>query len=209
MIFLSTGRCGTRRLWEILRAVLPGSYAVVHQVPLARLANVVGNLAFYGLVPEAVPDRLYRRIVRPYMGGTGFVSTDPLTAMIVPREFATAENVCLVHVEREPEAFARSFYRWTRSRPRSFVAHNLVPLWQPGLWPLENALSPRILEKYQAVCRRKNAHFAQRFGGAPNYHRLSVAEVFSGTRLQELVNRFFGLDVVIPPEELEKRSNAS
>jgi flavodoxin len=48
LIFVSTGRCGTKRIAEILKEKLPeDKFAVQHQMNISRIANILGNLMYY------------------------------------------------------------------------------------------------------------------------------------------------------------------
>ena len=44
LIFVSTGRCGTKRIYELLSQYLMKNVSVVHQMNFSRLANVLGTI---------------------------------------------------------------------------------------------------------------------------------------------------------------------
>ena len=156
LLFVSTGRCGTKRIAQILRKYLPEEFAVVHQMPFSRLANLIGNLLFYMGPSERIKQPIYHLMTSRYFPGRHFICSDPLTAMIIPRGDVYSPDVCIVHILRDPEVFAESFFRLSRQRLTSFVAHNLIPLWQIGLWPFENFLNPGVKKKYMKIAKIKN-----------------------------------------------------
>ena len=210
LIFLSTGRCGTKRIAQILAEKLPGDrYAVVHQMKWSRLANVVGNLLYYFGNWEKLNEFLYSFVISGYECGKSFVSTDPLTAMVVPARYANSPDVCLVHILRENAAFADSMFSLSRSRWKSLIAHNFVPLWQPCIWPAENLLNKNIRKKYEKICALKNDFFKAKYSNSPYYHRVNMSDVFSTDILQQLTNEWFNEKIEIWPADLERKANES
>ena len=207
MLLVSTGRCGTTRMAQILRKHLPPEYKVFHQVRFARLANLAGHLMYYTGGPEAVKRRLFSLVTESFAGGKPYITTDPLTAMIIPEEMVSSPEVCIVHVMREPASLAESFFRLSRKRAKSFIAHNFVPFWQPGLWPLQNLLDPRVLERYQRVARLKAEYFDRRYGKNPHYLRVPMEDIFRTDVLERTVNAFFGAGIRIPPADLAEKAN--
>ena len=210
MIFLSTGRCGTTRIAQILREKLPrDTFAVVHQMRFSRIANVVGNVMYYFGQSNRIKRVLYSRITSGYERSRHFVSTDPLTAMIVPDEYKSSASVLFVHIVRDDTAFARSMLRFSRSRFKSFIAHTIIPLWQPGIWPFENLLKREMIDKYIAVSVRKNAFFHKNFANHPNYLEVDMDTLFTTDALARISNRWFGTNFTITREDLKKRANES
>jgi hypothetical protein len=210
LIFVSTGRCGTTRLGEILRDKLPkDQYVVEHQVSISRMANVLGNLMYYLGNSEKIKRWVFNKLLRKYARGKHFISTDPLTAMVIPNEILNKPETYIIHVTREPKSFAKSFYKFSRGRALSFIAHNFVPLWQPTVWPLENIINPKIRKKYERVNWLKNRWFEKQYGNLPNYHKISFEEIFQGTILQETVNQCLSENLTISNEDLMKKSNKS
>jgi hypothetical protein len=207
LIFVSTGRCGTKRIAQILRKYLPEEYAVVHQMPFSRLANVVGNLLFYLGPSDKFKRLLYKFIITSYCREKYFICSDPLTAMLIPKDFIDSADVCLVHIERSPEAFADSFFKLSRRRINSFIAHNFIPYWQIGIWPLENCISGRIKEKYVRVAKLKNKLFTEMYSASPNYVRIEMTEIFNSDFLSNLIFKFFNYEVIIPSNELKIKAN--
>lgn len=209
LIFVSTGRCGTARIAQLLREKLSDDYSVVHQMRYSRLANIIGNVMLYVGESNSIKRLLYEFIVSGYEGRNHFISTDPLTAMIIPDEYISSPEVCIVHIIRDDTSFARSFFSFSRSRLKSFIAHNFIPFWQPGVWPLENILNRNIGKKYQAVSKLKNAFFSKKYSVNPKYYQVRMGDIFTAPVLQDIVNGFFGEDISMSTGDLSIRANES
>lgn len=207
LIFVSTGRCGTKRIAQILRKYLPEEFAVVHQMPFSRLANVIGNLFFYLGSSEKIKHFLYNLIIKKYSRGKHFVCSDPLTSMVIPKDYIDSADVCIVQIERSPKAFADSFFKLSRRSVNSFLAHNLIPFWQIGLWPFENFLHPDVKSKYIKIAEIKNNYFAQTYASNPSYERVGMETIFSSNFLSDLIRVHFHYNVAIPTQELEIKAN--
>ena len=110
LIFVSAGRCGTTRITQILKEYLPVEFSIQHQMPFSRLANIIGNIFFYFGQSEKLNIYIYKFITSRYSKGKHFICTDPLTSMIIPKEYIESEDVCIVHILREPKEFAESFF---------------------------------------------------------------------------------------------------
>ena len=210
MFFVSTGRCGTKRVAEILQQVLPSAYSVMHQTKYARLANILGNMRYYFPVFAHLTEPLYYYIMKKNSrDGSHIISTDPLTSMIIPEALIKSPSTAIIHIVRDEDAFARSIYRFTRTRKKSFIAHNMIPLWQPSLWPLENLMSKSILEKYRKIHRQKNVYLSKRYAENPNYKKVTMEKIFSNGFLSQLVSGFFKHDISIPLADLKIKANAT
>jgi len=210
LIFVSPGRCGTKRIAEILKEKLPAEeFAVTHQMNFSRLANIVGNLMYYFGQSEKIKEKLYNLIVSKHINGKHFITSDPLTAMIIPKKWVENENVCIVQITRDPEEFAESFYRFSRKKMKSFIAHNFIPFWQPRVLPLENLLSSIIKKKYEKVRQEKEFFFDTVYEGNPNYIKVDVNKLFDVNFIGKLANLLFYQSIEVKPGELSIKSNQS
>lgn len=207
LIFVSTGRCGTKRIAQILNQYLPEEFAIVHQMPFSRLANFVGNIFFYLGYTEKFKYLLYNSITSKYRRRKHFICSDPLTAMIIPKAYIDLKDVCIVHIVRNADTFAESFFNLSRQRSNSFIAHNLIPFWQIGIWPLENCLNPEIKKKYRKIAELKNNYFTQAYSSNPNYKRVKMKIIFSSNFLNDLVYDFFHYAADIPAQALKMKAN--
>lgn len=211
LIVVSTGRCGTKRLKEILSDVLADkNITIEHQVSQSRWANVIGNLLYYIGGSESVKKLIYFNIIRRYATHNHFVITDPLTAMVIPKKILLRDNTFILHIERESASFGRSFYQFSRKKTPSFIAHNFIPFWQITLWPLENFIKgKRIQTKYAAIAKRKNAWFQKHYGTSNNYRHVMFEQLFQERLIREIISEIFNLKIDINPELLSVKSNKS
>lgn len=208
LIFVSPGRCGTTRIAEILKERLPQEkFAVTHQMPFSRLANIVGNLMYHFGQSEKIKEILYNFIVSRYINGKHFITTDPLTAMVIPQKWVASDKVCIVQITREPDSFAKSFYCFSRKNPKSFIAHNFVPFWQIGVLPLENLFGSGIKIKYEKLSKKKESFFDTLYAKNPNYIKIDIKKMFNTDFIAELINRFFYIPIKVEPDELSIKSN--
>jgi len=207
LLFASTGRCGTKRIAQILNKYLPEEFTAIHQMPFSRPANLVGNMLFYLGSSEKIKHRLYNFITSKYRREKHFICSDPLTAMIIPKAYVDSGDVCIVHIVRDTEAFADSFFNLTRQRFSSFIAHNLIPFWQIGMWPLENCLNSEIKKKYGKIAGLKNNYFTEAYSSNPNFKKVEMGTIFSSNFLNNLIHDFFHYAADIPAQELKIKTN--
>jgi hypothetical protein len=207
LIFVSAGRCGTTRIAQILTEYLPVEFSVQHQMPFSRLANIIGNVFFYLGRSEKIKSRLYNSITARYYRGKHFICTDPLTSMIIPREHINSKDVCIVHIFREPKEFAESFFRFSRKKAKSFIAHNFIPLWQIGVWPMENLINKNIQKKYSEIMELKNKYFEDNYSFNPNYIKVGMDKIFNSDFLGNKILNFFNYNISITDKDLKIKAN--
>jgi len=207
LIFVSAGRCGTTRIAQILKEYLPVEFSVQHQMTYSRLANIIGNIFFYFGQSEKLKNKLYKFITSRYFQGKHFICTDPLTSMIIPKEYIDSGDVCIVHIFREQKEFAESFFNFSRNKLKSFIAHNFIPFWQIGIWPLENLLNGDIKKKYNKVAELKNEYFVKKYSSNPNFLKIEMDEVFNSNFLRDIIYNFFNHDILITEEDLKIKAN--
>ena len=206
LIFVSVGRCGTKRLTEILQDKSK-DISVTHQMPISRAANIIGNILYLTGAGGVIKKKIYTHIIRTHSKGKNFICTDPLTAMMIPENLIKDDNIMIVHIIRSKKPFAKSFFKISRTRFKSFIAHNIIPFWQIGIFPLENSLNKKILLKYEQLCDRKNQYFTETYSRNPHYIQISMNELFSTSCIERIVNNFFDENIHISKEELSIRSN--
>ncbi len=207
VIFVSTGRCGTKRLYEILSEHLPDDYAVVHQTFLSRLSNILGNIMFYTGSWEWLREKLYLAIIKKYAYKKHFVITDPLTSMVIPKSIVNRNNTYIVHIERNADDFAESFFNFSRKRVFSFIAHNFIPFWQLSVWPLENILNSDIKEKYIKISSLKNIYFKKMFYMQKKYNLIYFENLFLEETFVFFYEKIFNFEMNINKKELLLKSN--
>jgi hypothetical protein len=212
ILFVSTGRCGTTRLKEILSSELSDKgFVVNHQMKGSRIANIIGNILYYTGGGTRIKEFLFKKLINKNSGPSGFISTDPLTSMIIPESILSSPETHIIHIYREPISFGESFYRFTRKRLFSFVAHNFIPLWQINIWPLENTLRKKgeMVIKYAQIAKIKRLWFEQQYSASSNFRTCSMKKLFSNNFLETYFRDELNLDIVIDKQELITKANES
>jgi hypothetical protein len=207
IIFVSTGRCGTKRLYELLQSKHLDA-VVKHQMPFSRLANVVGHFMFAFKEYEYLKEKLYQFIIARFLYKKSFISTDPLTAMVIPQKIINDPDTMIVHISRAEVEVAQSFFKISRKRVKSLIAHNLIPFWQIGIMPLENLLNRKIIDKYKHVCELKNYFFYKKYSLNPNYKHVTMEDIFYSNALSNILKTFLEENVVFTNQEMYKKSNS-
>ncbi|MEH0022030.1 MAG: hypothetical protein V6Z89_20425 [Desulfobacter sp.] len=206
IFFVSTGRCGTRRIYEILKEKCPGT-VVRHQMPCSRLANIVGNLMYIFGQSDRIKKIFCNIILARHPHKKHFISCDPLTAMMIPYQEILNPNTMVIHVYRPKNTFADSFFRRSRTRVKSLIAHNFIPFWQIGVWPLENILNKNIKNKYIRVHELKYDFFQKQYSKNPNFKQITMEEVFKSDFLEKTINLFLNQNLSISNKDLAIISN--
>ena len=206
IIFVSTGRCGTKRLYEILKTKKLNA-VVKHQMRFSRIANVVGHFMYSVKESDYVKERLYNIITSDFLYKQCFICTDPLTSMIIPKKVINDPDTMIVHITRPEDEVACSLFKISRNRLKSFIAHNFIPFWQIGILPLENLINNKVINKYRNMCKMKNLYFYEKYSSNPNYIKISMEEVFYTETLTKLLKAFLDKDVTFSSLEMSKKSN--
>lgn len=159
---------------------------------------------------EWLKNLLFKRINKTYIRDKNYINTDPLTSLIIPKSVLRRKNTHIIHLYRNNEDFANSFFRFTRLRRFSFIAHNFIPFWQPYLWPLENMISgEKVKLKYEFINEKKNHWFLSNYGGDSNFAQISMEELFTTDRLSNILTHIFNLPVNIDSNDLNQKANQS
>lgn len=204
LFFVSTGRCGTKRIAEILKEYLPSEvFSIQHQMDVSRISNIVGNIMYYSGQWEWIKTILYHHILKKYEGQKKLICSDPLISMMLPKEAIEDPDTTIIYLIRDKEEFAESFFRFSRKRFQSFLAHNFIPFWQIGIWPLENILNPRIKEKYKLLWKKKNNWLTQYYQLKP----VNMKNIFKENYLSSIIQKTFHNKINIPGHSLQLKSN--
>ena len=209
LFFISTGRCGTHRIHEILGEKLP-SFKVIHHIQFSRIIYMIGNFMFIFGQINFIKKLLFKFLLSRSIGvNDKLISIDGRICFIIPDEYIKRKDVKIVHIGRENKSFAESMFKFSRFNIKNLIAHNLIPFWQLFLFPFENVLNRNVLKKYEKISRVKNEYFKNKYSLNPYYEYFDYKEIFQDTILQDLVNNAFGTKIKIAPEELNIRANAS
>lgn len=210
MFFVSNGRCGTTRIQEILNNHLDDTdFTVKHQMRYSRIANIIGNITYLNGNYEWVKEKIFKNIIKKYDAKKNFISTDPLTSMLIPQSYAFSNKVAIVHVVRESNSFANSFIKLSKTNFGSFVAHNLIPFWQISIFPFERIWNRNIKQKYINLNEEKNHWFEKKYSKNPNYIKINMKKLFTNNYLESIINDFFDTKIHVSKEELKIKSNAT
>lgn len=210
LIFVSPGRCGTTRIADIFNEKLPSDkFAVTHQMSLSRVANILGNMMYYTRESEIVKEKIYEFLLHKYANRKYFITSDPLTAMILPRRIINNDNVCIIQIIRDSESFSNSLFRLTRKNIKSFIAHNFIPFWQLYILPFENIFNYRLEYKYKKIAEIKNDFFYNKYSNNLYFMQMSMQEIFSTNFLSNIVSEFFGYNIDVDASELYKKVNSA
>jgi len=208
IIIVSTGRCGTTRITEILSKYLPSSYAAIHQGEISRLCNVLGTFMMKHGQVEWLKKLLFKSLLPKDLDG--FVITDPLISLVIPKEYVLSRKVAILHLTRDGKDFGKSFYRFTRTKKKSFIAHNFIPFWQPEVFLFENMIKgEKMMSKYEQVAQKKNNYFQKIYAQNPFYKKLDMNVAFTTNELENFTNTFLKTSITIPLNEFTQKSNQS
>jgi len=207
MFFVSNGRCGTTRIQEILNSHLDDSFTVVHQMKYSRIGNIIGNIFYIFGSNKKIKEKIFDSIINKYDTKINFISTDSLSAMLIPQKYINSNKVAIVHIVRASNDFADSFIRFSKSRLKSIIAHNIIPFWQIGIYPFERMWNKNIKQKYIKLNDVKNKWFEKNYSKNQNYVKINMQQIFTNDNLENIVNKFFSTDIKISEEELKTKSN--
>lgn len=209
LIIVSTGRCGTVRLTEILTKNLSDSYYVAHQQNKSRKANVLGNLFYYVGSNEKFKIKIYTKNLNKTTKSK-IIITDPLISMMIPEEMIFSENVAIFHIFRDSLSFGKSFYQFSRKKVKSFIAHNFIPFWQIGIFPFQNILfGKKMINSYKKTADKKNKWFIEKYSKNKYFVSISMKEVFNSDKLEKYLNHFFASEIKINANDFLVKSNTS
>lgn len=214
VFLLSTGRTGTKKLAEYVQKHCHSRVAVDHQVGISPVVNMLANMRYAGIPVDPLISAAIRRMIAARASCDCYINCDPLLSFCLPWVDLADFDVRFVHIVRTDEDFARSMINWQFSRPKSFIAHNLLPFWQPGLWPLQNLLrgfdKAYLMRTYKAIWRTKNDFFETTFRDRSPYLRVGFSDLYGpGTPVFQQVVDFMGITVDFVPEEFYQKVNAS
>ncbi|HNR12656.1 MAG TPA: hypothetical protein PLG17_08570 [Thermodesulfobacteriota bacterium] len=212
---LSTGRTGTKKLADYIVKHCDAQIAVDHQVGISQVMNMLANMRYAGFLPvQPLISHAVRRLIKSRSTGDCYINCDPLLSFCLPWVDFSGFDVRFLHIVRTDEDFARSMINWQFSRPKSFVAHNLVAFWQPGLWPLQHLMhgfdKQYLLQTYKSIWRVKNDLFESTFKEHARYLKVEFKDLYGTEEPVFLqVVDFMGIAVDFIPDEFYQKVNAS
>jgi len=216
IFFLTTGRTGTKKIAGYLQELCPPEVAVDHQTPGARFINVLANMHYHGFPAGKIITKKIQAILAKHKDKEYYINCDPLLSFGLCCVDFTELEVAFVHIQRKTDDFAKSMINWQFSKAKSYIAHNFVPFWQPGIWPFEHIVHFYNKEwmklKYRQVWQIKNRIFEKEFRDKYPYLKVEFGELFDPKKgsytFQRLVD-FMGIEVDFLPELFFQKENAS
>jgi len=194
--FLSTGRVGTKFLYNLFKEQYP-EIKLAHQSKWSRLINISGNLPLkkhhFSLIS----------FLFAFLRKQKFPSStiDPL--LTIPLYIYLSNNLALkntniIHLVRDPRDFVTSFINWKNQSSKRFLLHHTVPFWQPNPFFHDNYSLIKWLKmtKFEHFCwiwNYKNDLLMNTFDNNVAYHRFRMEDLTDKDNGQKELKRLFNL----------------
>lgn len=166
VLITSTGRTGTRSIADLLNRC-DDRIEAHHITGASTLFNILSNMNLARLIPSTVINVLWTamkdRHWRPRSEEQLFIDSNNHLYALARQLMIRYEDLLMVHIVRDPRAYVVSHLRWSRLRPKSYVANHVLPFWQPNGF-LVGELSLRSwmeMDRFQRFCwiwNFKNRH---------------------------------------------------
>lgn len=206
IIFVSTGRTGTKFFAQILAELFPQAEAY-HDTPYSTLINILTNMHLAGWLPKSAVVAVWQRLKGQELRDCSqpfFIDSNNHLYGLVMMAPELYPDLKVVHIVRDPRTYVRSHLNWSRHRPKSYVANYVVPFWQPHPWLMGQmswrrwlSLSP--FEQFCWVWDFKNRYNATLAGTSIPYLRVRFEDFFGGPEPETHFNQllqFMGLPQV-------------
>ncbi len=223
ILFLSTGRTGTKFLASILRDSVPKANVYHEAGERSRWVNILSHARLAGIVPDQLVIAAWKGSVRKTLTETQkikqiYIDANNHIYQLAVRHPELYPALKVVHIVRDPRTYIRSHLNWSRGRIKSFIANYLTPFWQPTA-PLVGDMSwsewLRLgkLERFAWVWTYKNKIIGQLENSPVPYLRVRFEDLFSSTQPAKTyleILDFIGLKDFPPADGYFQRSiNAS
>jgi hypothetical protein len=131
LLFVSTGRTGTKTLANFFKDTFP-NVTSVHQPPYSRFINVFSNMYLSNCLPESFLRRFVSSYKFPQVLGLDsdvYVEANTMNYIIAPYFEELGVDLHVVHVIRDPRDWVTSYINWVEHRAFSKIADSIVPFW--------------------------------------------------------------------------------
>jgi hypothetical protein len=205
---LSTGRCGTTFLSELITANDP-SVKNIHQMADSKWINMRANLA---LANKTISGRFLASISRKFNDLRPPSSADPLRSVayalylkkLLEENPGLHDEVIIIHLVRDPRDFISSFMNWKNRKLSGKIAHHLTPFWMPEPGIIKK-LSMSKFEHFCWIWERKNRLFFKDLSQYPGYHLFKMEDLRPGSdQLKQLLSMVLDKEDVITTIEGQK-----
>lgn len=223
ILFLSTGRTGTKFLASILRDTVPDADVFHEAGERSRLINILSHANLSGVTPAALTIKTWQRSISDQLkqsreSSNYYIDANNHIYILAVNHPDLYSGLKVIHIVRDPRTYIRSHLNWSHSRIKSFLANYLTPFWQPsgfleGDMGLGEWLRLSKLERFAWVWNFKNKYINQLEGTPTPYLWVRFEDLFSvsdpGSTYQEILD-FIGLKDNKPAEGyFQKSINAS
>ena len=206
ILFLSTGRTGTKFLASVLRDTVPDADVFHEAGERSRLINILSHANLSGVTPASLTLKAWQRAIsgpldKSQESSNYYIDANNHIYILAVNHPDLYPGLKIVHIVRDPRTYTRSHLNWSHSRVKSFLANYLTPFWQPsgfltGDMPLGEWLRLSKLERFAWVWSFKNKYINQLEGSPTPYLRIRFEDLFSefnpGSTYQEILD-FIGL----------------
>ncbi len=188
VLFLSTGRTGTKFLASTLGEIIPEADVFHEGGERSRLINIISHAYLAGIVPLSFPSSAWKIAISDQLKRTQetksyYIDCNNhlyILAQIRPELYP---GLKVIHIVRDPRTYIRSHLNWSRGRLKSWIANYLTPFWQPtgymvGEMSYQGWLRLSKLEKFAWVWNYKNKFIQQFEGSSTPYLRIKFEDLF-------------------------------
>jgi len=223
ILFLSTGRTGTKFLASILRDTVRAA-SVFHEAgERSRLINILSHASIANVIPDKLVQDAWKLAIEKQLKETQenkryYIDANNHIYFLAVNHPELYPGLKVVHIVRDPRTYIRSHLNWSYSRVKSFLANYLTPYWQPtgsitGDMPRGEWLGLSKLERFAWIWNFKNAYINRLEGSSTPYLWVRFEDLFSsidpGTTYQKILD-FIGINYKEPVAEYFQRPiNAS
>lgn len=137
VLAISTGRTGTKTLASFFASNFENVEAY-HQPQYSRYINIISNMNISGVLPDSIyyPFLNATRIKRILRSNHEYyVEVNSMLYLashyLRNKLLDVGKEVYIVHIIRDPRTFITSMLNWKHGRIKSYIAHTLIPFWQP------------------------------------------------------------------------------
>ena len=223
ILFLSTGRTGTKFLASKLKETILNSVVYHEGGGRSRLINILSHSNLAGVTPsvftlKAWEDAIEKNLIASQATRDFYIDANNHIYYLVVNKPELYPALKVIHIVRDPRTYIRSHLNWTHSRLKSFLANYLTPFWQPsaymvGEMKIREWLRLSKLERFAWVWNFKNLYINQLEESAVPYLWIRFEDLFSpenAVKTFQRIMEFIDLKDVEPDEGYFQQSiNAS
>lgn len=223
ILFLSTGRTGTKFLASILRDTVPNADVYHEAGERSRLINILSHANLAGATPFSFTVKAWESAIEKPLKVSQdsrdfYIDANNHIYYLVVNKPDLYPALKVIHIVRDPRTYIRSHLNWSHSRGKSFLANYLTPFWQPtaymvGEMKIKDWMRFSKLERFAWVWNFKNLFINRLEESAVPYLSVRFEDLFSAegaVSTFQRITEFIGLKDVVPNAGyFQKSINAS